>query len=78
MFFGGHNGLISFFPSSIESNTTLPNVVITALKLFNRPVGINTADGLLSKEISLTKNISFSYDQNVFSIDFAVLNYIKP
>jgi len=77
MLFGGYNGLSSFFPSKIEDNNIAPPVIITALKLFNQPVGINQSDGLLKKDISLTPKITFTHAQNVFTVDFAVLNYIK-
>ena len=49
----------------------------TALRLFNKPVAINGDDKLLSQDISLTNAITFRHDQNVFSLDFALLNYIK-
>lgn len=77
MLFGGFNGLTSFFPSQIEDNNVPPPVIITSLKLFGKSIGINQPDKLLTKDISLTKSIVFSHSQNVFSIDFAVLNYIK-
>jgi len=77
MLFGGLNGLSSFFPSKIEDNTIPPPVIITSLKLFNQTVGINQPDNLLSKDISLTQKVVFSHAQNVFTIDFAALNYIK-
>lgn len=77
MLFGDYNGLNSFFPSKIADNNIPPPVVITGLKLFNKPVGINQPDHLISEDISLTKDITFSHSQNVFTIDFAALNYIK-
>ncbi|MCF0072983.1 ATP-binding protein [Dyadobacter sp. CY261] len=78
MFFGGLNGLVSFFPNAIETNEFVAPVVFTALKLFNKPVGVGGDDGLLEKDISLTREITFTHDQNILSIDFALLNYIKP
>lgn len=77
MLFGGFNGLSSFFPSKIEDNNIVPPVIITSLKLFNKTVGINQPDQLISKDISLTREITFSHGQNAFTIDFAALNYIK-
>jgi ligand-binding sensor domain-containing protein/signal transduction histidine kinase/CheY-like chemotaxis protein/AraC-like DNA-binding protein len=77
MLFGGYNGLSSFFPSKIEDNNIAPPVIITTLKLFNQPVGIGQPDGLLKRDISLTPKITFTHAQNVFTVDFAVLNYIK-
>lgn len=77
MIFGGFNGLSSFFPSKIEDNNIPPPIIVTSLKLFNKAVGINQPDQLLSQDISLTKKLTFSHSQNVFTIDFAALNYIK-
>ncbi|MGZ3756579.1 MAG: hybrid sensor histidine kinase/response regulator transcription factor [Mucilaginibacter sp.] len=77
MLFGGFNGLTSFFSSQIEDNNVAPPVIITGLKLFNQPVPIEPAGKILTKDISLTHNIVFSHAQNVFTIDFAALNYIK-
>jgi ligand-binding sensor domain-containing protein/signal transduction histidine kinase/DNA-binding response OmpR family regulator len=77
MFFGGYNGFISFFPDKIETNNYIAPVVFTSLKLFNDQVGIGGRDGLLEKDISLTHSITLRYDQNIFTLDFALLNYIK-
>ncbi len=77
LFFGGYNGMVSFLPENIKENKKVPEVVFTGLKLFNKPVNIDDASKLLSRSINKTSKITFSYDQNIFSIDFSVLNYIK-
>ncbi|WP_343306265.1 two-component regulator propeller domain-containing protein [Chitinophaga niabensis] len=76
-FFGGYNGITSFFPGKIEANTYSAPMVFTGLKLFNQPVGINKADHLLKQDIGFTKALKFHYNQGVFTIEFALLNYIK-
>ncbi|MNK37016.1 Sensor histidine kinase TodS [compost metagenome] len=76
-FFGGLSGMISFYPNQIKENKTTPPVVFTGLKLFNKPVALNSEDGLLKQNISTLKSITFEPDQNVFSVDFTVLNFIK-
>ncbi len=78
MFFGGLNGLVSFLPNTIETNDFAAPVVFTGLKLFNIPVRIGGPDELLQKDINLTREITFTHAQNIFTIDFALLNYIKP
>ena len=78
MFFGGVNGLVSFMPGAIETNDFAAPVVFTGLKLFNTPVRIGGPDELLQKDISLAREITFTHAQNIFTIDFALLNYIKP
>ena len=76
-FFGGLSGMVSFYPDQIKENKTTPPVIFTGLKLFNKPVSLNSKDGLLKQNISTIKSITFESHQNVFSIDFTVLNFIK-
>jgi PAS domain S-box-containing protein len=68
MFFGGPNGLNSFYPDQIKDNPFVPPVVITGFKIFNKPVKIKNG-------ISGKKEISLSYKDNYFSFDFVALNY---
>lgn len=76
-FFGSLSGMISFYPNQIRENKTTPPVIFTGLKLFNKPVALNSGDGLLKQNISTVQAITFESDQNVFSVDFTVLNFIK-
>ncbi|HMI59352.1 MAG TPA: response regulator, partial [Puia sp.] len=78
LFFGGYNGLTSFFPNQVYENTAVPPVVLTAFRLFNKTVGLGDDNKILSRNINGTKDIRLRYDQNVFALDFAALNYIKP
>jgi len=78
VYFGSYNGLISFFPREIKINNITPRVMFSGLKLFNKPVYVGGDDGILQKDISLSREIVFRYDQNIFTADFAVLNYIRP
>lgn len=77
LFFGGYNGMVSFLPKSIKENKKVPRVVFTGLKLFSKEVHIGDQSKLISKSLPKTDEITFSYDQNIFSIDFSVLNFIK-
>lgn len=76
-FFGGYHGITSFFPGSIETNSYVAPVVFTGLRLFNNTVAINGEDGLLQQNINHTKRITFTHKQNVFTLEFALLNFIK-
>lgn len=77
LFFGTYNGLVSFIPQNIEKNEIAPNVVLSNLKLFNIPVKINDESGILKKDINFSKSITFNHDQNIFTIEFSALNFIK-
>ena len=77
LFFGGYNGLISFNPSEIVENRIAPKVVFTGLKLFNQEININDESKILKKSLNQIDALVLNYQQNVFSVDFAVLNYVK-
>lgn len=71
MFFGGTNGLTIFHPDSIRDNPQVPPIVLTRFKKFNQEVKLDTA-------ISRVKLVTLSYKDNVFSFEFAALNYTNP
>jgi signal transduction histidine kinase/DNA-binding response OmpR family regulator len=78
LYFGSYNGLVVFRPQAISINKVAPKIVFSDLRLFNKPVEVGDKAGLLSKDISFTKEITFKADQNIFTVDFVALNYIKP
>ncbi|MFC5283515.1 two-component regulator propeller domain-containing protein [Pedobacter alpinus] len=77
LFFGGYNGMVSILPKDIIENETPPNVVFTNLRLANNKVNINDDSELLSEALNSVNELVFTAQQNVFSIDFAALNFIK-
>jgi PAS domain S-box-containing protein len=81
MFFGGVNGFVSFFPEEVETNSYMPDIVITDFKIFNKSVGIGEGDGdekYLEKSITETGKIRLSYQENMFSFEFAALDFTWP
>lgn len=79
MYFGGYNGIVKFHPDSVQQNATSPALTFTRLKLFNKEVTIDsTGDGILHQNLSHTSSLEFKYAQNIFSIEFASLNFIHP
>ena len=77
LFFGGYTGLISFYPTHMRVNHIIAPIVFTDLRLFNKPVGIQDESGLLMRSMPFTQSITFAAAQNIFTIEFAALNYIK-
>ena len=75
LFFGGLNGFNVFHSDSIADNPVVPEVYITNLEIFNKPVGPYQENSPLSKSIDKTTEITLSHTQSVFSFDFAALNY---
>jgi signal transduction histidine kinase/ligand-binding sensor domain-containing protein/CheY-like chemotaxis protein len=71
MFFGGMNGLNSFFPGQVEDNTYIPPVVITEIMLSGQPVLPGQLPGR-GKEIRITR------PPHTLSVKFAALNFKNP
>jgi signal transduction histidine kinase/ligand-binding sensor domain-containing protein/DNA-binding response OmpR family regulator len=76
LFFGGVNGINAINPASLKENLVVPPIVFTDFKVFNKSIEISEKS-LLTKNINLTDKITINYHQNVFSIEFAALNYIN-
>jgi signal transduction histidine kinase/ligand-binding sensor domain-containing protein/AraC-like DNA-binding protein len=71
-------GAFYFYPEHIPFNSKAPQVAFTDLKLFNKPVSVGDETGLLTTKLAETKELIFHHGQSIFTIEFAVLNFIHP
>ncbi len=81
IFFGGINGFNVINPDAKKGNTYIPPVIITDFQIFNKSIPIGEGFNgriILKKSITETKEIELSYADQVFSFEFAALNYIFP
>jgi signal transduction histidine kinase/ligand-binding sensor domain-containing protein len=83
MYFGGPYGFNSFYPDHIRriQNQNIPDVVITGLNIFNKPVKIFEKINnrvILTADISETKTLNLTYKENYFSFEFIALDYALP
>jgi len=81
LFFGGVNGLNSFFPSQVKDNQSIPQIVLTSLSIANKQIRIKSEKNdtkILTKSITVTDTIILSYKDNVFTFEFAALDYSAP
>ncbi|SEJ85552.1 Two component regulator propeller [Dyadobacter sp. SG02] len=69
--------LFSFKPGEISIDTLPSTIAVTGLKLFNKQVFVGDQTGILTGEISQQKELIFRSDQNIFSIEFALLSYAR-
>lgn len=77
MFFGGPDGLNTFFPDSLKDNTFIPPVYITDFLIFNKTIPISNKSGSpLKQAISEAKKIVLNHEQSVITFEFSALNYI--
>lgn len=75
LYFGGTNGFNTFYPDSIQDNTFIPPVYLTDFQVFNKSVRVGNVNSPLISHISTSKMITLTHDQDVFSVEFAALNY---
>ena len=78
--FGGPNGYNQFRSENFSFDLAEPEVVFTGFQLFNQSIGIGeeiNSRVILDQAIAYTPEIILKYYENVFSIDFAALNFIQ-
>jgi ligand-binding sensor domain-containing protein/signal transduction histidine kinase len=78
LYFGSVKGMISFNPDKFIHNNFIPPVYITGMQINNKVVTIQQKGSPLLQSITYTKDITLSYYQASFSIDFAALTYTAP
>ncbi len=71
MFFGGMDGLTSFYPESLRENRHIPPVVVTYLKIKDR-------EKLPAVWYSRADPVRLDYEDNGISFEFAALDYTRP
>jgi len=71
MFFGGMNGLNSFYPDSLTDNPNIPKIAITAAYKLNKGA---------REYINLEKGdpVILNYNENTITIEFAALEFTNP
>jgi signal transduction histidine kinase/ligand-binding sensor domain-containing protein/CheY-like chemotaxis protein/AraC-like DNA-binding protein len=81
LIFGGGNGFNIFKPANLRTNKNVPNLVFTDFQVFNEHVAVGEkVNGriILPESITGLKTLNLKYNDNVFSIEFAALNYFNP
>ena len=70
MFFGGINGMVSFYPQDIEKSLFVPPVQFTGFKVLNRKYE-------LQNRISDVERLKLSH-KDTFILEFSALSYSSP
>jgi len=81
LFFGGINGLNSFYPDRLIDNPYIPPVVITDFKIANKSVPLGEGPNgrtILLESIMETRLLKLSPRDRVISFEFVALNYAAP
>ena len=76
LFFGNRHGFYKCFPHDVVNNMP-PQIILTDFKIDGHPVKPGKG-GLLKGSPEDAKEITLSYKQNIFSIDFAAIHFSDP
>ena len=71
LYFGGINGVTAFYAHQVKNNSHIPPVVMTSFRELNREKN-------LTPPISEIDQLKLSYKQDVFSLEFAALDFAAP
>ena len=77
MLFGTSNGLFMFTPDSIRKSSYVPPVVFSKLMVANEDV-IPGEKSILKVDLDDTQELVLSHDENIFSVQYAALDYTNP
>lgn len=76
LFFGTSSEVVYFHPDSIQEQRYIPPVVITGFSRFD---AAHSEKGFIElPEISGLESITLSYQNNIFTIEFAALDFLYP
>ncbi|GAA5022175.1 hybrid sensor histidine kinase/response regulator [Marivirga lumbricoides] len=78
---GGMDGYNIFNPQHFEYNSKEPKIIFTDFILFNSSLNPNEeVNGrvILNEPIQSTEEITLKYDENLFSVEFAALDFLQP
>ena len=77
MYFGGTNGITTFYPSLFTNGNPLLGLVFTDFFVNNEPVRVGRSD-ILKKSLDETTSILLNYNQRNFAVQFAALEFVMP
>lgn len=77
LFYNTSQEMFSLDPDQVFTSDHEAPIVISSLRLFNKDVRANDTTRILHQEVHNEQKLVFRHDQNIFSLDFALLNYTR-
>jgi ligand-binding sensor domain-containing protein len=77
LYFTAESGYYSINPRQFNSESSPPAIAISNFRISNKDVLANK-DGSLKTSVVNSNDIRLSHDQNVFSFDFAAIDFVDP
>jgi ligand-binding sensor domain-containing protein len=77
LFFPASGGFYELNPTSFNKESRPPKILLSNFRLLNQLV-LPGDTSVLSQDISITDHIRLRYNQNIFSFDFAAIDFVDP
>jgi len=77
MYFGGINGIITFYPELLIDNPYTPKPKISRILIFNKDLNPFDESGVLTNNVLETKQIKLRSDQSNFALELVVSNFLS-
>ena len=78
LYVGGVYGVNAFDPAAIADNPHVPPVMLSALRIGDRPVAVGDSTALLSRELWATDALRLSHRENMVTLSFVALDFSAP
>ena len=78
LYFGSADGFVRFNPRMFHTDTRIPEIVITDLRIGDRVVKAGDSGSPLTCNVDRTQHIALNARQNSFGFGFALLGFASP
>ncbi|MCD7973210.1 MAG: ATP-binding protein [Candidatus Azobacteroides sp.] len=78
LMFGADNGFYVFYPQKMKKSNYVPTIVFSNFQLFGKDVYVDEENSPLKVDINDAEDVTLTHKQNVFSIEFAALDFKGP
>jgi two-component sensor histidine kinase len=75
LLFGGVKGYTLFDPQHVLEETIKTNTILTGFLVFNKQIDWKSHPAMITDPIQFARSITLPYNQNMFTIEFASLEY---
>lgn len=78
MFFGGTNGITSFYPSEITDSISKPRLTISDFQIFGKSINTKTLSGgkrIIEEDVTKAKSFNLNHKDNTFRVLFTTMDY---
>lgn len=78
LWLGCREGILTFNPDRLETTNADFNTYIVDFKVSNKDLRNFKDDPIITESIKYAESITLNYDQSMFTIEFAALNFFNP